>query len=105
MQRILSTEVPAHVGETVLVAGWVHRIRRLKAVAFLIVRDAAGLTQVVVTDHTGGEILSINTTGLNPPDVQLSEDVEIIGLVAMPWFNQGRAGVAYSADEIKPVAE
>jgi nondiscriminating aspartyl-tRNA synthetase len=50
MQRILSTEVPAHVGETVLVAGWVHRIRLLKAVAFLIVRDAAGLTQVVVTD-------------------------------------------------------
>ncbi|MDI5942312.1 aspartate--tRNA(Asn) ligase, partial [Micromonospora sp. DH15] len=47
MQRILSTQLPAHVGATVRVAGWVHRRRLLKSVAFLIVRDAAGLTQVV----------------------------------------------------------
>ena len=50
MQRILSTELPSHVGETVTVAGWVHRRRLLKAVAFVIVRDAAGFSQVVVTD-------------------------------------------------------
>ncbi|WP_229400343.1 aspartate--tRNA(Asn) ligase [Micromonospora okii] len=50
MQRILSTQLPAHAGATVRVAGWVHRRRLLKSVAFLIVRDAAGLTQVVVTD-------------------------------------------------------
>ncbi|MCX4470879.1 aspartate--tRNA(Asn) ligase [Micromonospora sp. NBC_01655] len=50
MQRILSTQLPAHAGATVRVAGWVHRRRLLKSVAFLIVRDAAGLVQVVVTD-------------------------------------------------------
>ncbi|SCG48315.1 aspartate--tRNA(Asn) ligase [Micromonospora coxensis] len=50
MQRILSSQLPAHVGETVTIAGWIHRRRLLKSVAFLIVRDAAGLTQVVVTD-------------------------------------------------------
>ncbi|AGZ40135.1 aspartate--tRNA(Asn) ligase [Actinoplanes friuliensis] len=50
MQRILSTELARHTGETVTVAGWVHRRRLLKAVAFLIVRDAAGFTQVVVTE-------------------------------------------------------
>ncbi|GAA3349158.1 aspartate--tRNA(Asn) ligase [Amorphoplanes nipponensis] len=50
MQRILSTELARHTGETVTVAGWVHRRRLLKSVAFLIVRDAAGLTQVVVTE-------------------------------------------------------
>ncbi|WP_430789831.1 aspartate--tRNA(Asn) ligase [Actinoplanes sp. G11-F43] len=51
MQRILSTDlagVPA--GETVTIAGWVHRRRLLKSVAFLIIRDATGLSQVVVTD-------------------------------------------------------
>jgi nondiscriminating aspartyl-tRNA synthetase len=47
MQRILSTELAHHVGEPVTVAGWVHRRRLLKSVAFLIVRDAAGFTQVV----------------------------------------------------------
>ncbi|AEV82508.1 aspartyl-tRNA synthetase [Actinoplanes sp. SE50] len=50
MQRILSTELAAHPHEKVLVEGWVHRIRRLKSVTFLIVRDAAGLAQVVVDD-------------------------------------------------------
>src|SRR5690349_576685 len=70
MQRILSTELARHTGETVTVAGWVHRRRLLKSVAFLIVRDAAGLTQVVVTEpevraliETLGEESVIELTG------------------------------------------
>ena len=50
MQRILSHQLPAHLGATVTVAGWVHRRRLFKSVAFLILRDTAGLAQVVVTD-------------------------------------------------------
>ena len=50
MQRIRSAQLPAHLGEQVLVAGWIHRRRPLKSVAFLILRDASGLAQVVVTD-------------------------------------------------------
>ena len=47
MHRILSTELSAHAGGTVTLAGWVHRRRLLKSVAFLILRDRAGLAQVV----------------------------------------------------------
>ncbi|HET8658750.1 MAG TPA: aspartate--tRNA(Asn) ligase [Micromonosporaceae bacterium] len=50
MQRILSTDLPTRAGEPVRLAGWVHRRRLLKSVAFLILRDAAGLAQVVVTE-------------------------------------------------------
>ncbi|MFC7533441.1 aspartate--tRNA(Asn) ligase [Actinoplanes sp. GCM10030250] len=50
MQRILSAQLSEHVHEKVAIAGWIHRRRLLKSVAFLIVRDAAGLSQVVVTD-------------------------------------------------------
>ncbi|MFF5292585.1 aspartate--tRNA(Asn) ligase [Paractinoplanes globisporus] len=50
MQRILSTQLGAHVHETVTIAGWIHRTRMLKSVAFLIVRDAEGLSQVVVEE-------------------------------------------------------
>jgi nondiscriminating aspartyl-tRNA synthetase len=50
VHRILSTELAAHAGGTVRLAGWVHRRRLLKSVAFLILRDRAGLAQVVVTD-------------------------------------------------------
>ncbi len=48
MQRILSSELGAHIGEQVTIAGWVHRRRELKSVAFLIVRDRAGQAQVVM---------------------------------------------------------
>jgi nondiscriminating aspartyl-tRNA synthetase len=61
MQRILSTELTRHVGETVTVAGWVHRRRLLKSVAFLILRDAAGLAQVVVTDGLTRELIEALT--------------------------------------------
>jgi nondiscriminating aspartyl-tRNA synthetase len=50
VQRILSAELSAHINQIVTIAGWVHRRRLLKSVAFLIVRDAAGLPQVVVTE-------------------------------------------------------
>jgi nondiscriminating aspartyl-tRNA synthetase len=45
--RILSTELAQHTGETVTVAGWVHRRRLLKSVAFLILRDRSGFAQIV----------------------------------------------------------
>ncbi|GAA1812693.1 aspartate--tRNA(Asn) ligase [Luedemannella flava] len=57
MQRILSRELPLRVGERVTIAGWVHRRRLLKSVAFLIVRDRAGLAQVVVAEPATRELL------------------------------------------------
>ena len=60
MQRILSTHLPAHLGETVRVAGWIHRRRMLKSVAFLILRDAAGLAQIVITtDATRAQLAAL----------------------------------------------
>src|SRR5688500_8123306 len=50
MRRVSTGELLSRTGERVRLAGWVHRRRMLKSVAFLIVRDAAGLAQVVVTD-------------------------------------------------------
>jgi nondiscriminating aspartyl-tRNA synthetase len=48
MERILTTELAAHVGEDVLLRGWLHRQRRLSRVSFLILRDLAGLAQIVI---------------------------------------------------------
>src|SRR5207248_2486055 len=48
LHRILSTQLQAHTGRTVRLAGWVHRRRLLKSVAFLILRDRTGLAQIVV---------------------------------------------------------
>ncbi|MEV4279530.1 aspartate--tRNA(Asn) ligase [Actinoplanes xinjiangensis] len=58
MQRILSTELAMQEpGCEVTIAGWIHRRRLLKSVAFLIVRDAAGFSQVVVTEPAARERL------------------------------------------------
>ncbi len=52
MERILTSELAAHAGERVLLRGWLHRERRLSRVSFLVLRDRAGLAQVVVTEAT-----------------------------------------------------
>jgi nondiscriminating aspartyl-tRNA synthetase len=47
MQRILTSEVQARVGERVRVAGWLHSLRQLGGVNFLVIRDGWGLVQAV----------------------------------------------------------
>src|SRR6266536_5111078 len=47
MQRILTSEVKTHVGERVRVEGWLHSLRQLGGVNFLVVRDGWGLVQAV----------------------------------------------------------
>lgn len=50
MGRVLSSELGSHVGERVTLAGWVHHQRHLAQVSFLLLRDAHGISQVVVED-------------------------------------------------------
>lgn len=46
--RILARELSAHIGEQVLLQGWLHHTRNLRAVDFLLLRDRSGITQVIV---------------------------------------------------------
>jgi nondiscriminating aspartyl-tRNA synthetase len=50
VERTWTTELPQRCGERVLLKGWLHRLRRLSGVSFLVLRDARGLAQVVVDD-------------------------------------------------------
>src|SRR3954470_95629 len=50
MARIWSTDLAAHVGQPVELAGWLHRFRQLSRVSFLILRDGKGLAQIVVQE-------------------------------------------------------
>ncbi len=70
MPRTLCTEVPAAVGQSVRVAGWVHRLRKLGSLVFLQLRDRTGMIQVVLE----GDIAA---TPLSHEDV-----VEVTGHVA-----------------------
>jgi nondiscriminating aspartyl-tRNA synthetase len=43
MERIQTTEVKAHIGERVRVAGWLHSLRQLGGITFLVIRDGWGM--------------------------------------------------------------
>ena len=48
--RVWTDELSRRAGERVQLKGWLHRLRRLAEVSFLILRDAHGTAQVVVQD-------------------------------------------------------
>ncbi len=83
--RILNHEIPSAVGQTVTVAGWVHRRRRLAAVRFLILRDRSGLSQIVVKgpetqaqlDELGEETV-VQVTGTVAANPQAPGGAEIV---------------------------
>jgi nondiscriminating aspartyl-tRNA synthetase len=48
MERIYTSEVSSRVGQRVRLAGWLHALRRLGGINFLVLRDVRGTVQVVV---------------------------------------------------------
>ena len=47
MKRTLTLEVNAHTGERVRVTGWLHSLRQLGGLNFLVIRDGWGLVQAI----------------------------------------------------------
>lgn len=49
-KRVLCSTLQEHVGETVELAGWLHRVRKVgRKLAFWIIRDRSGYAQVVIS--------------------------------------------------------
>lgn len=65
MERIFTTQLAAYVGARVLLQGWLHRLRQLSEINFLILRDGYGLAQIVVQD----DALRTQLAALNPESI------------------------------------
>jgi nondiscriminating aspartyl-tRNA synthetase len=86
ISRVLSADLPNHVGDRVTIAGWLHRRRELKSVTFLIIRDRSGLAQVVLPGpqhaadvaHAGGEESVLQIQGLVVANAQAPGGAELI---------------------------
>ena len=50
MERILSRDVAAHAGQTILIAGWLHKKRLLGGLNFIALRDRSGIVQSLIDD-------------------------------------------------------
>ncbi len=72
--RIHSNEIAAYVGERVQVQGWVHTLRLLGGVNFLVLRDGRGTVQAVTEDEA-------NLAPLVEPALQPETVITLEGVV------------------------
>jgi nondiscriminating aspartyl-tRNA synthetase len=56
VERTWAAEIGQHVGERVRLAGWVHNVRLLGKVNFLVLRDASGTCQAFLTRAEAGQL-------------------------------------------------
>jgi nondiscriminating aspartyl-tRNA synthetase len=95
MARIWSTELAAHAGQHVQLAGWLHRFRQLSQVSFLLLRDGQGVAQVVVDDPEqvkqlaqlpNETVLSVSGTAVSVPAAPGGIEVHAptIDVIALP---------------------
>jgi len=60
LERTLTSTLHKKVGQRVRVLGWVHAIRKFGAVSFLILRDRAGMAQVVLEAQQVDELQGLH---------------------------------------------
>ncbi|MEO0074225.1 MAG: aspartate--tRNA(Asn) ligase [candidate division WOR-3 bacterium] len=96
MKRTLAGDIPKHVGEHVLLRGWLHQVRRLGSLAFILIRDRTGLAQGIVDTE------SIDVSRLKRESI-----VEVTGTVKREEQARAGAEVVVSGIEVmvEPVAE
>ena len=90
MERIMVNEINNFIDKKIKVEGWVYRIRKLKEITFLILRDRSGLVQCVIENKSinidninlesvvsvVGEV-KISKNALNPFEI-LIEEIQVI---------------------------
>ncbi|WP_100467003.1 hypothetical protein [Mycobacteroides abscessus] len=54
--------------------------------------------QLMALDADGGDVLSVTVAG--EPRVAVGQQVTVTNLVATPWSQEGRSGVAFRVDSI-----
>ena len=51
MERIMINKLNEYINKSVNIKGWIHRVRKLKSITFLILRDRTGLVQCVLENN------------------------------------------------------
>lgn len=89
MQRSLTTQLRSQAGNSVYLRGWLHTARLLGKMGFVILRDGAGLAQIVVRDQN--QLAKFNS--LQPGSV-----LSAIGMAVLS--SHSSLGVEVVADEV-----
>lgn len=95
--RTLTNELKQNIGKTVTISGWIHKIRKLGGITFLVIRDRAGLAQAVVEKKEANKLLE---------NLSTETVVSLIGEVAKEErAPQGAEIRAEKVEIISPVEE
>lgn len=62
MKRTLTTEINKNIGKEVTLSGWIHKLRKLGGISFIVLRDRNGLAQAVIDGTKENEKLTELTT-------------------------------------------
>lgn len=73
--RVHTNEIGEHIGERVQMQGWLHTLRRLGGINFLILRDGWGTVQVVIEDETA--LTPLQTQEAGPESVITVEGMAV----------------------------
>ncbi|MFO7639646.1 MAG: aspartate--tRNA(Asn) ligase [bacterium] len=93
MKRTLARDLPDHIGEEVILLGWLHHVRALGKISFVAVRDRTGIAQGVILDPA-----RLDVSGLKKESI-----VEVRGRVkAEP---QVKSGVEVEVLAVRPLIE
>jgi nondiscriminating aspartyl-tRNA synthetase len=85
MKRVLAKDLKENAGKEVTLCGWLHALRDLGKISFLILRDHSGFSQVVIADKamqqtlrslSVGSVLSVQGKASLQP--QLDAGVEVV---------------------------
>jgi nondiscriminating aspartyl-tRNA synthetase len=88
-QRILSSHLKKYLNQAVSISGWLHKKRNLGKISFLIIRDRAGLMQVVIDDPEQitkidclyqGSVLNITGTVIDAPKTQFGCELHNVSI-------------------------
>jgi hypothetical protein len=55
--------------------------------------------QLMALDSSGGDVIAVTVAG--DPNVTVGQPVQVDGLVALPWSQEGRSGIAFRAEAIR----
>ncbi len=57
--RVLARDIASHVNTEITLSGWVHRVRALGAISFVLLRDRSGIVQMVYNGRTDFTLESV----------------------------------------------
>ncbi len=62
MKRTLTTDINRQIGKEITLYGWIHKLRKLGGISFIVLRDRAGLAQAVIDGARENDKLKELTT-------------------------------------------